>query len=71
VTHNLDRDGGHALSDPEFEEILTVLLDLQMSADSLSALTRQALVRLSALSGEPDRRSWHHALLNDDEGSIP
>lgn len=58
-----------SLDDPEYEEILSVLLDLQMAADSLSALTRQALVRLSSLALPPT--PCRHEVLIDDEGSVP
>jgi hypothetical protein len=58
-----------SFDDPEYQEILHVLLDLQMAADSLSALTRQALVRLSSLAVEPTHS--RPELLIDDEGSVP
>jgi hypothetical protein len=62
------RGGIHpTMDDPEYEEMLRVLLDLQTAADTLSALTRQALVRLSSLAVPPGR----HELLIDDEGSVP
>jgi hypothetical protein len=52
-----------------YEETVEMLVDLQMAADSLSRLARDALIRLSGLAGQAERTE--RALLMDDEGSIP
>lgn len=40
-----------------FEELVEILVDLQMAADTLSSLTRTAMVRMSALAQEAERFS--------------
>ena len=52
-----------------YEDTVEMLLDLQMAADSLSRLARDALIRLSGLAGDWERTE--RSLLMDDEGSIP
>jgi hypothetical protein len=39
------------------EDLVELLVDLQMAADTLSSLTRKALVRMSALAEEAERFS--------------
>ena len=40
-----------------YRELIEMLTDLQMAADSLSSLTRRALVTMSALATEAERFS--------------
>ena len=38
-----------------YEELVEMLVDLQMAADTLGSLTRAALIRMSSLSEEAER----------------
>lgn len=40
-----------------YQELVEMLVDLQMAADTLSSLTRDALIRMTALSEEAERFS--------------
>jgi hypothetical protein len=40
-----------------YEELVEMLVDLQMAADTLSSLTRKALIRMSSLAEEAERFS--------------